>query len=286
MNNTFSIKRFGMILRWNLLTNWRHYLNTTIGMAIGLIMIVFTSTGDATRMKEMGIERGLTDTDMIVWQLGYPLTFTAFIFCFVLAAYIFANMGTKLQRETFMMLPGSNAEKYLCRLLFATVGAAVQFALAVMVADAIQALYALFMHPDFQPSLTLAAFKSISQNPLISITWGNSKYADIVAYTVSSASVLLFSSSFAVLGGTLFRKQPAVITGSIWLALIIGFGYTMGHMAMAGMLDHIPSLSINDLQLIVIATSTILTVIAAINYWLSYRIFCRMQVVCNKWINL
>ena len=83
-----------MILRWNLLTNWRHYLNTTIGMAIGLVMIVFTTIGDATRMKEMGIERGLSDTDMIVWQLGYMLAFTAFIFCFVLAAYTFANMGS------------------------------------------------------------------------------------------------------------------------------------------------------------------------------------------------
>lgn len=286
MNNTFSIKRFGMILRWNLLTNWRHYLNTTIGMAIGLTMIVFTSTGDVTRMKELGIERGLTDTDMIVWQLGYPLTFTAFIFCFVLAAYIFANMGTKLQRETFMMLPGSNAEKYLCRLLFATVGAAVQFALAVMVADAIQALYALFMHPDFLPSLTLAAIKSLGQNPLIGITLGSSAHVNMVIPQVAATAVLLFSSSFAVLGGTLFRKRPAVITGSIWLALIIGFSYLMALMVRAGVLDRIPVLDVSELNWTIIAVSAIMTALAVINYWLSYRIFCRMQVVCNKWINL
>ena len=286
MNNTFSIKRFGMILRWNLLTNWRHYLNCIIGMAIGLSLITITNIGDATRLKEIGMEPGLSDTDLMVWQLGYLLTFTAFIFCFVLAAYIFANMGTKLQRETFMLLPGSNAEKYLSRLLLATVGAAVQFGIAVVVADAVQALAGLFLHPDFHPSLTLAAIKSIHLKPLIGITLGNSTHANMIIPQVIAAAILLLSSSFAVLGGTIFRKQPAVITGSIWLALIIGATYVLGLMLQTGVPECMPVLDVNDMQWTVIAISAVVTIIAAINYWLSYRIFCRMQVIGNKWINL
>lgn len=286
MNNTFSIKRFGMILRWNLMTCWRHYLNTTIGMAIGLSVMALATTGSTTQLKEIGIERGLSDTDTIAYQLGYTLAFTAFIFCFVLAAYIFANMSTKLQRETFMLLPGSNAEKYLSRLLLATVGAVAQFSIAVMAADAVQALYGLFAHPDFQPSLTLAAIKSINQHPMITITLGSDNLTHIVASTASSASILLFCSSFAVLGGTIFRKQPAVVTGSIWLALIIGTAYTLVHLGEAGLLDRIPTIGVNEVNWILVSVSAILTIIAAINYWLSYRIFCRMQVICNKWINL
>ena len=286
MNNTFSIKRFGMILRWNLLTNWRHYLNTTIGMAIGLSMVTLTNIGSGTRLEEIGADWGLSDTDVMVHTLGNFFPFMAFIFCFAITAYIFANMGTKLQRETFMLLPGSNAEKYLSRLLFATVGAAAQFGIAVVVADAVQALAGLFLHPDFHPSLTLATIKSIEQKPLIGIVLGSDVICQVLLSQVSTAAVVLFSSSFAVLGGTIFRKQPAVVTGSIWLALIIGTAYTLVHLGEAGLLDRIPTIGVNEVNWILVSVSAILTIIAAINYWLSYRIFCRMQVICNKWINL
>lgn len=286
MNNTFSIKRFGMILRWNLLTNWRHYLNCIIGMAIGLSMITLTNIGSGTRLEEIGADWGLSDTDVMVHTLGNFFPFIAFIFCFAMTAYIFANMGTKLQRETFMLLPGSNAEKYLSRLLFATVGAVVQFGIAVVVADAVQALAGLFLHPDFHPSLTLATIKSIGQRPLIGIALGSDVICQVLLSQVSTAAALLFSSSFAVLGGTIFRKQPAVITCGIWLALIMGATYVLAQMLQAGVPAHMPVLDVSDMQWTVIAISAVVTIIAVINYWLSYRIFCRMQVVGNKWINL
>ena len=34
------------------------------------------------------------------------------------------------------------------------------------------------------------------------------------------------------------------------------------------------------------AIGTVLAAIAVLNWWLSYRIFKRMQVINNKWINL
>ena len=32
--------------------------------------------------------------------------------------------------------------------------------------------------------------------------------------------------------------------------------------------------------------STVLLALAAFNYWASYKLFTRMQVICNKWINI
>ncbi len=39
MNKTFDLHRFGMVLRWDLLTNWKSYLCSIAGLAIGIIML-------------------------------------------------------------------------------------------------------------------------------------------------------------------------------------------------------------------------------------------------------
>ena len=39
MNKTFDLHRFGMVLRWDLLTNWKSYFYSIAGLAIGIIML-------------------------------------------------------------------------------------------------------------------------------------------------------------------------------------------------------------------------------------------------------
>ncbi len=39
MNKTFDLHRFGMVLRWDLLTNWKSYFCSIAGLAIGIIML-------------------------------------------------------------------------------------------------------------------------------------------------------------------------------------------------------------------------------------------------------
>lgn len=39
MNKTFDLHRFGMVLRWDLLTNWKGYFYRTAGLAIGIILL-------------------------------------------------------------------------------------------------------------------------------------------------------------------------------------------------------------------------------------------------------
>lgn len=39
MNKTFDLHRFGMVLRWDLLTNRKSYFCSIAGLAIGIIML-------------------------------------------------------------------------------------------------------------------------------------------------------------------------------------------------------------------------------------------------------
>ena len=39
MNKTFDLHRFGMVLRWDLLTNRKSYFYSIAGLAIGIIML-------------------------------------------------------------------------------------------------------------------------------------------------------------------------------------------------------------------------------------------------------
>lgn len=280
MKKNFDLHRLSMVLRWDILTNWKRHLGATAGLAIGISIYC------VLRLFSMRYWLNSTDVELVghQYQVSVCMFFSviAFIAFYVLASCIFNNMKTKLQRESFLMLPACNLEKFVARLLMMSIGALVQLFAAVILADVIQFIFSFIITPDFHISITWAVLSHII--PIIQ-PFDNDWLKWITLY-----SFILFSHSFATLGGTFYRKLPVLLTACTGILLSLILGYIINKLGEAGVFDFFSHINFSNGSTadycITITAFFVFLALAAFNYWASYKLFTRMQVICNKWINI
>lgn len=280
MKKNFDLHRLSMVLRWDILTNWKRHLGATAGLAIGISIYC------VLRLFSMRYWLNSTDVELAghQYQVSVCMFFSviAFIAFYVLASCIFNNMKTKLQRESFLMLPACNLEKFVARLLMMSIGALVQLFAAVILADVIQFIFSFIITPDFHISITWAVLSHII--PTIQ-PFDNDWLKWITLY-----SFILFSHSFATLGGTFYRKLPVLLTACTGILLSMILGYIINKLGEAGVFDFFSHINFSNGSTadycITITALFVFLALAAFNYWASYKLFTRMQVICNKWINI
>lgn len=288
MNKTFDLHRFGMVLRWDLLTNWKSYFYSIAGLAIGIIMLSISMLytfphshyivgGDLGNYYEDGMT-GFLATILIA-------------FFFVSACNIFSNTKTKLQRESFMMLPANNLEKYAARFLMMSVGSILIMVIATLIADFVQFILSFFMTPGYHASIIGSSLRQIYEaatntgdNPICILAWQYKIDAAILGW-----SFLTMIYSFCLLGGTFFRKQPIILTAVSGIIIFMIIGYCGSELEEWGAFDFFKHLNYDNPSTslcMAIFWSVIFLALAAGSLWASYKIFTRMQVICNKWINM
>lgn len=280
MKKNFDLHRLSMVLRWDILTNWQRHLGATAGLAIGISIYC------VLRLFSMRYWLNSTDVELAghQYQVSVCMFFSviAFIAFYVLASCIFNNMKTKLQRESFLMLPACNLEKFVARLLMMSIGVLVQLFAAVILADVIQFIFSFIITPDFHISITWAVLSHII--PTIH-PFDNDWLKWITFY-----SFILFSHSFATLGGTFYRKLPVLLTACTGILLSMILGYIINKLGEAGVFDFFSHINFSNGSTadyyITITAFFVFLALAAFNYWASYKLFTRMQVICNKWINI
>lgn len=227
MKKNFDLHRLSMVLRWDILTNWQRHLGATAGLAIGISIYC------VLRLFSMRYWLNSTDVELAghQYQESVCMFFSviAFIAFYVLASCIFNNMKTKLQRESFLMLPACNLEKFVARLLMMSIGVLVQLFAAVILADVIQFIFSFIITPDFHISITWAVLSHII--PTIH-PFDNDWLKWITFY-----SFILFSHSFATLGGTFYRKLPVLLTACTGILLSMILGYIINKLGEAGVFD-------------------------------------------------
>ena len=289
MNKTFDLHRFGMVLRWDLLTNWKGYFNRIAGLAIGIILL------SISMLYSFPHSYFIVERDLGNYYECRMTGFLAAIFIlliFISACNIFSNMKTKLQRESFMMLPANNLEKYAARFLMMSIGSIIMMLIATLIADFVQFVLSFFMTPGYHASIIGSSLSQIykaatntGNNP-ICILAGQCKIdAALVGW-----SFLIMIYSFTLLGGTFFRKQPIILTAVSGIIIFMIIGYCGSKLEDWGVFgvhyyenyySQAPTLSMTT-----IFWSVVFLALAAFNYWASYKLFTRMQVICNKWINI
>ena len=269
-----------MVLRLDILTHWQRHLGATAGLAICISIYCV--------LRLFSMRYWLTSTDVELaghqYQVSVCMFFSviAFIAFYVLASCIFNNMKTKLQRESFLMLPACNLEKFVARLLMMSIGVLVQLFAAVILADVIQFIFSFIITPDFHISITWAVLSHIIStiHP-----FDNDWLKWITLY-----SFILFSHSFATLGGTFYRKLPVLLTACTGILLSMILGYIINKLGEAGVFDFFSHINFSNGSTadycITITAFFVFLALAAFNYWASYKLFTRMQVICNKWINI
>lgn len=289
MNKTFDLHRFGMVLRWDLLTNWKSYFYSIAGLAIGIIMLSISMLYSFPHSHYI-VEGG---------DLGnyYESRMTGFLaaifklFFFISACNIFSNMKTKLQRESFMMLPANNLEKYAARFLMMSVGSILIMVIAMLIGDFVQFILSFFMTPGYHASIIGSSLRQIYEaatdagnDPISILAWQCKADAALIGW-----SFLIMIYSFTLLGGTFFRKQPIILTAVSGIIIFMIIGYCGSKLEEWGAFDFYTHLNYDNpgtSLCIAIFWSVIFLALAASSLWASYKIFTRMQVICNKWINM
>lgn len=288
MNKTFDLHRFGMVLRWDLLTNWKSYFYSIAGLAIGIIML------SISMLYSFPHSYFIVERDLNYYYECRMTGFLAAIFIlyiFISACNIFSNMKTKLQRESFMMLPANNLEKYAARFLMMSIGSIIMMLIATLIADFVQFVLSFFMTPGYHASIIGSSLSQIykaatdaGNNPISILAWQYKIDAAILRW-----SFLTMIYSFCLLGGTFFRKQPIILTAVSGIIIFMIIGYCGSELEEWGAFDFFKHLNYDNpgtSLCMAIFWSVIFLALAASSLWASYKIFTRMQVICNKWINM
>lgn len=288
MNKTFDLHRFGMVLRWDLLTNWKSYFYSIAGLAIGIIML------SISMLYSFPHSHFIVEGDLGNYYEGNMTGFLAAIvilFLFISPCNIFSNMKTKLQRENFMMLPANNLEKYAARFLMMSVGSILMMLIATLIADFVQFVLSFFMTPGYHASIIGSALSQIYKaatntgDNLICILAGQYK----IDAAILGWSFLTMIYSFCLLGGTFFRKQPIILTAVSGIIIFMIIGYCGSELEEWGAFDFFKHFNYDNpgtSLCIAIFWSVVFLALAAFSLWASYKLFTRMQVICNKWINI
>lgn len=278
MNKTFDLHRFGMVLRWDLLTNWKSYFYSIAGLAIGIIMLSISMLYSFPHSYFI-VERDL--------NYYYECRMTGFLaaifilFIFISACNIFSNMKTKLQRESFMMLPANNLEKYAARFLMMSIGSIIMMLIATLIADFVQFVLSFFMTPGYHASIIgsslsqiyKAATDATCNNPISILAWQCKIDAALVGW-----SFLIMIYSFTLLGGTFFRKQPIILTAVSGIIIFMIIGYCGSELEEWGAFDFFKHLNYDNLGTslcMAIFWSVIFLALAASGHPTSSSLACR-----------
>lgn len=274
-NNNFQFSRLLMVMRWDVFTNLKSYLNMMLGMTFALLPFFIMQLYQLSKQYQL-----FPDTiDLSYWGMSQYVLMIFSIAMYMMATQIFMVMKTTGQREQFLMLPASNLEKYISRFLFSTLGAAVSMITAIVVSDLVQLIFSFVLLPGHHQSVCLSIMALLWKIWTTFIESIDSAGALMLSLLIMTCGVLVHS--FFILCGTLFRKHTIVVSGILFIVMIYLVIYviesvpgTITTCLMHGDNSWIFCLLIAELLL------------AGFQYWLSYKVFTRMQVICNRWINL
>lgn len=287
MNTIFDWKRFVMMMRWDIISYWKQMTAMTSGitfaMSIIFVLQLWSMRGFLS-MPEMSEQYGEW---YMMQMVGYVRIFV-FFYIGAMAAFLFSNMNTKENRLAFLIQPASNLEKYLVRLLHVTVGSLICVLVALLVADLIQFIFSLFLSRGYHGSVTLHIFDRLF--------WsgdGESALFDGVdAWFVLAAGIWIHS--LYLLGGAFFRRRAWLFTTCVFLLLVFLFVST-GFSMFMDMSDTYYGVMLIDgeepdhreyFTTVATISALVFHLVTLFNYWASYKLFTRMQVINNKWINV
>ena len=280
--STFNITRFGQALKCQYMNSRKDWMLVFgiyfIALSFLNILFVRSSSFDGGDYHDVvakhGVAymedaypiliKGIAVFDVIFFGIGM-------MFC---ASFLFYHLKKKPWCSAYLMWPASNLEKYLVSLVLNVVMAALGTIICVIIADALRVLVdALSGRIVVWAIPMIFDLKTFNLNPLI-------------ACGPFLSEILLIHAAY-ILGGTLFRKQQFVLTT---IAIVI-IGYIMVFTWHSPVIDNAnlfdldeKGKSVPNAWFYVVSIGGYL--LTALCYWLSYKIFCRMQVINNKWLNV
>jgi len=200
-------------------------------------------------------------------------------FILISAAYMFASLGHKQTATTTLVLPASNLEKYLSRVVYATVGIWLLAFVARVTAHVITSIPMLIdtLFLGGEVSLRQIVFGYIlpGQWVLFSSYWGTTPLLGFLRYFFMTSTMALWPWSVFTLSGLLFRRN-----GWLWAIPTLFVGVGIAYLVFEKLISKTWA-SEHD-TLLILLFAAVVYLFSAFNYWLGYRCFCRAQVITDK----
>ena len=279
-NRYFSLSRFGLLLKHDLLENWKSYVRAFCIIFLGALVVYYMALRTYTIISIDHPHYGMID------YIGYHLGIFAFFYCFYMlikASQFTELFNTKEGRIRQLMFPATSLEKFISRALGVTVVPTILFMVALLLADV--AHFAFFpFFPDLPEELKiwvvpemwkeLCTIPVVDTSTILSVNI-NSVCAASALYLILSA---LISHSIFILFGNIFERH-----GFIAVVVLSFVSSLLGR----SIFKHVSTLDDSVLAFIneyggsfgpYLRNGACFCLLIFI-WWLSYKIFSRKQVI-------
>jgi len=273
--SNFDIRRFAKVARWQCGMSLKNVLSFAAGLSFGYLFPMFGWLYPYLKGEKMIDEGRLLHTVELC-------TLVYLVVIIIAGTWIFADMKTKEQRIKVKMLPATDLEKYIVRWLGVTLGTMVAGIAAYCVADVLRILTCLVAGVDYIGCTIPDFLRLLFTDTEIGFTTASTAPAKAQGVYFLATGWLIWAQSLYVLGGSLLRRYQFVAVTVVHIVLFIAFAAVISG-ARVDVEQAVTNIYNNTAFY---ALGTLFMAVAVANWWLSYRVFRRMQVVNNKWINL
>ena len=200
---------------------------------------------------------------------------SVFVLIAVLLAYsnVFAWLKNKQKRIAFLMLPSTNFERWTIAIIFALIIFPVCISMGFVVGDYIRDGIYYVMGKEWMSGtgylLNVLGIKN------------NASGFDLLGLAVTA-----WSASCYILAGTWFKKGQFVVPTVFIIALMSFLTYLANHYGNEIARMVVKGVSYGYADAMRYSVTSFIFLAAIFNFWLSYRLFKRFQIITSKWTNL
>ena len=281
-NRYFSFSRLGLVMKRDLMENWKTNLYRFLGPYAGFLMVILFCY-----MLEC-------DYDSFANTMLSAFTLVLVFGGIYNASHILENMNTQQKRISYLMLPATSLEKFLARAFYVTLGFFLTMVIALLLAEGTHfMLLPLFgLSDDFHQSIIPFVGEKLTTVELIKFTGPGAEESYRLLYFREAIGLLLigWAHSLFILGGCYWQKHPFLKTlgiiilvnhliGLLVIILIQSLGDVDWGIVEAWLDANLKWIHVEGIMTFVIVWMALHLVF---NWWLSYRFFTRSQVIKPK----
>ena len=288
--NSFNLRRCWSLLKGDLSSSSLYILLYAGAIFLILLAVVFFSVLTPSLAYADNPLISITGAQLAALSAMGTIGQVVLVAQIVIFSRVFANMSTRSGEISYLMLPATNSEKWISRVVYVVlVGAVLTFAvyyLAVLFCGVLGWMFDL-------ESLSLLPKMVFDSSYVASLFHFHLPWQ---ASLVNLSSSLFVVAAF-VLGGTWFRRLPwlytaLILLGTLFVIVITGcFGvgyYISQHSDLiqkvkaAAESHNLDAMFSFIKPLFYYTVTAVLTVLSIVMLWLSYRLFCRRQLQSQR----
>ena len=284
--STFNINRFNQALKCQFLV-----LRKTWIRLFGIFtLVMFMANLFFTRVQGSNYDDLVSNWPMedvlrtygnyVQSTVGFGIVFFCFAMLFA-ASFLFAGMKDTRKRSAFLLWPVSNLEKYVISIILSVFWMMVITIGAYVLADALRVFV------DWVTGRVIIWGVPIIFNDV----FGQAVFHNDWQMIWFFFTLVFYVHSLYIVGGTLFRRQQFLFTSAtiavVGILLIMLLNQIKPDVEfITGTWDEKTNTYNQTFHPFFYILNTTLCALIVFHYWASYKLFTRMQVINNKWLNV